>query len=83
MRLGGVRHIADHPLLRMLKEGLVVTVNSDDPAYFGGYIVDNYVAVCDALGLRKEHVVALARNSINASFADPSAKARWLAEIDL
>ena len=83
VRLGGVRHIADHPLLRMLKEGLVVTVNSDDPAYFGGYIVDNYVAVCDALGLSKEHVVALARNSINASFADPSAKARWLAEIDL
>ena len=82
VRLGGVRHIADHPLLRMLKEGLVVTVNSDDPAYFGGYIVDNYVAVCDALGLSKDHVVALARNSINASFADPSAKARWLAEID-
>ena len=60
----------------------MATVNSDDPAYFGGYVLDNFIAVRDALGLSRRHVVALARNSVSASFADPSAKARWLGEID-
>ena len=74
LRLGGVDDLARHPLKRMLDAGLMATVNSDDPAYFGGYLMDNYIAVCGALGLGRGHVISLARNSINASFAAPVRK---------
>jgi len=62
------RDIAQHNLKRLLERGLCVTVNSDDPAYFGGYVADNYLAVQRGLGLSKEQIVALAANSIEASF---------------
>jgi adenosine deaminase len=82
LRLKGVDDMADHPLKRMLEAGVVATVNSDDPAYFGGYVLDNYLAVRDALGLSREDIATLARNSILASFMDDAAKTRWVDEID-
>lgn len=82
LKLCGVTDMRDHPLKRMLDAGLMVTVNSDDPAYFGGYVADNYVAVKDALDLSIEDVVALARNSVAASFLDDAEKARLVDEVD-
>ena len=70
VRLRVVDDIAAHPLKRMLDRGLFVTVNSDDPAYFGGYVNDNYVAVAEALGLGRDDLVRLARNSFEASWLD-------------
>lgn len=81
LALGVVSDLADHPLKRLLHQGLIVTVNSDDPPFFGGYVNDNYRAVAAALDLTAEDVVALARNSIHASFADNQTKARMLGEI--
>ncbi|OFW62849.1 MAG: adenosine deaminase [Actinobacteria bacterium RBG_16_67_15] len=79
VRLRGVARIEDHNLKRLLDHGLKVTVNSDDPAYFGGYVADNYRAVQDGLGLSDVEITKLARNSIEASFLDATAKARLLA----
>jgi adenosine deaminase len=72
----------DHPLRAMLEAGLAVTVNSDDPAYFGGYVGDNYRAVSEALDLSEAQLVALARNAIEGSFADEARKAELLAELE-
>ena len=79
VRLRGVARIEDHNLKRLLDRGLKVTVNSDDPAYFGGYVADNYRAVQDGLGLSDVEITKLARNSIEASFLDATAEARLLA----
>lgn len=72
----------DHPILSLLDEGLLVTVNSDDPAYFGGYVNDNYLAVAEALSASCEQVVQLAKNSFTASFLDQREKDAWLEKID-
>lgn len=74
VRLGLVPSLAEHPLARMLAEGLLVTLNSDDPAYFGGYLTDNYVATAEALGLAPDDLVRLAVASFDASFLDDDAK---------
>ena len=66
----------------MLNAGLVATVNSDDPAYFGGYVLDNYIAVRDALGLSRDEIVTLARNSIVASFLEDAAKNKGLTAVE-
>jgi adenosine deaminase len=71
-----------HTLPRMLDEGLVVTVNSDDPAYFGGYVGDNFSAVAEALALPASTLVTLARNSFEASFIDEATRSTYLARID-
>jgi adenosine deaminase len=71
-----------HNLKRLLDAGLRVTVNSDDPAYFGGYVLENYLAVQRALGLTRAHLATLARNPIEGSFLEDAAKRRWLAAID-
>jgi adenosine deaminase len=71
-----------HPLARMLEQGLCATVNSDDPAYFGGYVGENLAATAAALRLDDRAVVQLARNSFEASFLDDAARARHLAELD-
>jgi adenine deaminase len=65
-----------------LEAGLRVTVNSDDPAYFGGYVLENYLAVERALGLTRAQLATLARNSIAGSFLDVTAKRHWIAAID-
>ncbi len=66
----------------LLRSGVRVTVNSDDPAYFGGYVAENYVALAEAAGLTTEEVVQLARNSFEASWLGDSQRAAYLAEID-
>ena len=82
LRLCGVPDMREHPLKRMLDAGLKATVNSDDPAYFGGYLLDNFVAVADALGLEAADLVALARNSIEGSFLDEPARKTHLDRLD-
>lgn len=73
--------MGEHNLLQLLDAGLAVTINSDDPAYFGGYLNDNFVAVFEALPLTRAHARALARNSFEAAFLDDAAKARRQAEV--
>ncbi|GAA0654381.1 adenosine deaminase [Kitasatospora atroaurantiaca] len=82
VRLRCVDTLADHPLRRMLDAGLVATVNSDDPAYFGGYVGQNLVDTTAALGLTEDQVRTLARNSFEASFLDEPTRARYLAEVE-
>jgi len=82
VRLRVFDEMRDHNLRRLLNRGVKVTVNSDDPAYFGGYVGDNYVAVTEALGLDQWDVVRLARNSIEASFLDEAAKERLVLELE-
>jgi adenosine deaminase len=70
------------PLPAMLEAGLLVTVNSDDPAYFGGYVDDNLAAVRREFGFDDAQLAGLARNSFDACFAPAADKARWQAEVD-
>ncbi len=71
-----------HNVRRLLERGLNVSINSDDPAYFGGYIADNYAATARALQLTDDDVLQVARNSFVASFLDDDARQRHLDEID-
>ena len=83
VRLRVFDRLADHSLARLLEAGLCATVNSDDPAYFGGYLGDNYLqsfAALPALGAREAYV--LARNGFEASFLDAAAKARHIEALD-
>jgi adenine deaminase len=82
LRLRVVDELAHHPLRRMLDKGLIVTVNSDDPAYFGGYVNQNYLAVSQALGLGREEIAMLVRNGIAASLMTVPEKERAFAEVD-
>jgi len=81
VRLCVVDDIAAHPLRTMLDAGLCATVNSDDPAYFAGYVNTNYRAVADALDLSRAELVTLARNSFTGSFLDADDQARYLAAV--
>jgi adenosine deaminase len=74
--------MADHNLKQLLDAGLCVTLNSDDPAYFGGYIQENFVQAQAALNLSKTDLARLARNSFEASFLSDAEKNRYKAEID-
>jgi adenine deaminase len=82
LRLRVVERLEDHNLKRLLDQGLCVTVNSDDPAYFGGYIADNFLAIQGALGLTDTDVATLARNSFEAAFLSAADKSRWIAAVD-
>jgi len=82
LKLCVVGDMTAHPLKTMLDAGLLATVNSDDPSYFGGYVNANYTAVADALDLSRDELVTLARNSFLGAFLDDDAKARHLAAID-
>ena len=73
--------IESHNIKRLLDAGVMVTVNSDDPAYFGGYVLDNYLAVAEGLDLSRADLVTLARNSIMASFLSAEAKAELLGQL--
>lgn len=81
LRLRVVDDLRRHPLKRMLDAGIRATVNSDDPAYFGGYVNDNFRAVSEALDLAPADIVTLARNSFSGSFLDEARKARFDREI--
>jgi adenosine deaminase len=82
LKLCVVDDLTRHPLRRMLQAGLKATVNSDDPAYFGGYVNANFIAVADALDLTRDEIVTLARNSFTGSFLTSAEQARHLAAID-
>jgi adenosine deaminase len=78
LRLAVVDDMQDHPIRQMLKCGLKATVNSDDPAYFGGYINDNFNSLVDSVGLDRSEILALVRNSFEASFLDRESVSRHL-----
>ncbi|MPZ00770.1 MAG: adenosine deaminase [Actinophytocola sp.] len=82
VRLGVFGDIREHTLPRMLDEGLLVTINSDDPAYFGGNVEANVAAIREHLGITDKQLRELAENSVRASFLDEQDKARLLDEID-
>ena len=77
-----VDDLAKHPLRRMLDKGPVVTVNSDDPAYFGGYLNQNFRAVSAAPGLGRDEIVTIVRNGIQAALMTAEEKGRALAEVE-
>lgn len=82
VRLRVVDTMADHPLRHMLGRGLKVTVNSDDPSYFGGYIGENFRAVYRDLGVTRGELLALAHNAIDGAFVDESRRLALRAELD-
>jgi adenine deaminase len=82
VKLRVFKRIEDHNLKRLLERGLQVTINSDDPAYFGGYIGENYRACVRGLDLGRDAVIQLARNSITASFLDQEAQRALLDRLD-
>jgi adenosine deaminase len=82
LKLCVVTDMAAHPLKQMLDLGLKATVNSDDPAYFGGYLADNWLAVTQSLRLTRAELVTLAKNSFSGSFLAPADAARHIAAIE-
>ncbi|AFR08789.1 adenosine deaminase [Nocardiopsis alba] len=82
VRLRAVPTLDQHPLPAMMDAGLLVTVNSDDPAYFGGYVHDNYLGLQHHLGLTDEQLRTLARNSFTASFLTPERRDALIAQVD-
>jgi adenine deaminase len=82
VKLGLFDSIREHNLKQLLDLGLCVTVNSDDPAYFGGYIFENYMAVTEALGLDKNDLYQIAKNSFDASFLTQGEKQTFMADLD-
>jgi len=77
-----VDNMQDHPIKKMMDAGLAVTVNSDDPAYFGGYMIDNFMAIQQALDLTKEDIYQLVRNSFNYSLLPQDKKEAYIREVD-
>ena len=82
VKLGVFNSIARHNLKRMLDLGLCVTVNSDDPAYFGGYVAENFEAIHEGLGLTRDDIYRLAKNSFAATFLEEDRKRELLGELD-
>ncbi len=82
VRLKVVERIEEHPIAAMLEAGLAVTVNSDDPAYFGGYVEDNFTAVAAGVGLDSQALRTLARNSLQAAFLDETTRKIHLDHLD-
>ena len=82
LRLNVVATLESHPLKTMMERGLLVTVNSDDPAYFGGYVNENFIAIAEALDLERDALAELARNSFTASFLGDDEKAKMLARLE-
>ncbi|CAE09856.1 adenosine deaminase [Wolinella succinogenes] len=81
VKLQAVKNLSEHNILRLLRKGVLVTVNSDDPAYFGGYLNENYEALSEHLNASKEELKALAINSFKASFLSEEKKMDWIKQI--
>lgn len=77
LKLRVIQHMADHPLRKLLDAGICATVNSDDPAYFGGYVQENFVATQYALNLTEKELITLAKNSFEASFISEADKKKY------
>ena len=82
LRLRVVDDLAHHPLRRMMDKGVLASVNSDDPAYFGGYVNQNYLAISAALRLGRDEIAAIVRNGITASLMPAAERDKALAEVD-
>ena len=82
LKLCVVDDMAEHNILRLLKLGVQVTVNSDDPSYFGGYMNDNFIAIAESLDLSNDELKQLAKNAFEASFIADTEKQKWLQQID-
>lgn len=82
LKLNVVKSLKNYPIREFSKVGIMVTINSDDPAYFGGYINKNYEEVAKALNLKPKEIIEIARNSILASFASDERKREILREIN-
>ncbi|SEF59852.1 adenosine deaminase [Halpernia humi] len=82
LELRNVDILSNHPLKKLMNKGVKVTVNSDDPAYFGGYINENFLQIQKALNLTKEDIVELVKNSFQYSFAEDDKKAEYLKKVD-
>ena len=81
LKLKVIDNLKNHPLKTMLNKGIKATINSDDPAYFGGYINENFIQTAEALNLTKDDVYTLAKNSLEASFADDERKSVMLKQL--
>jgi adenosine deaminase len=81
LKLCVVDDLSQHNILALLNDGLHVTINSDDPSYFGGYLNENFIAIANKLPLTEQDIVALASNSISASFLPEKQKQHWVARI--
>lgn len=81
-KLQVIKDLSEFPLVELMKAKLLVTINSDDPAYFGGYLSDNYLAVAEAFNLSREDLITLAKNSFQASFASTEDKKKWIQMVD-
>ena len=77
-----VEDLKDHPLLQLMEAGLMVTINSDDPAYFGGYMNENYIQIAAALNLSKKQITELAKNSFKASFLSDVEKEKLMNQVE-
>jgi adenine deaminase len=82
LKLQVVKDLKNHPLRDMLQKGLLATINSDDPAYFGGYMNANYIEVVEALSLTKEEVCQLTKNAFEASFLNENQKKDMIARVE-
>lgn len=81
LKLCVVNDMAEHNIRRLLQKGVHVTVNSDDPSYFGGYMNDNFAAIQQALDLSNDELKQLAINSFEASFISDEEKQKWIDEV--
>lgn len=81
LKLCVVNDMADHNIRRLLQQGVHVTVNSDDPSYFGGYMNDNFIAIAEALAINNDELKQLAINSFEASFISDEDKQTWVEKI--
>ncbi|MFD2561610.1 adenosine deaminase [Aquimarina rubra] len=82
LELKVVQDLKEHPIAEMMKKNLLVTVNSDDPAYFGGYMNENYLGIAKALDLSKEQIATLVKNSFTASWLTDQEKEMRIREVD-
>jgi adenosine deaminase len=82
LKLCVVNDMAQHNIQRLLEQGVHVTVNSDDPSYFGGYMNDNFISIAEALDLSTQELKQLAKNSFDAAFISAEEKQNWNHQID-
>jgi adenosine deaminase len=82
LRLCAVKSLAEHPLRRLYEAGVKVTINSDDPAYFGGYLQENYLQTAEALNLTRPELADIAANSFRGAFLSDEEKTAYLARLD-
>lgn len=83
LKLKVVNDLKDHPLKKMLDKNMMVTINSDDPSYFGGYVNQNYLDVAEALNLTKDDILTLAKNSFTSSFLSDAEKEKFMDMVDV